>query len=122
VPITSTQEISLDDKFLQKIRMIIEANMSDASFSVEQLAEKAHLNRTQLFRKLKWLTGLSPNDFIKDLRLQKAADMIRQNTDTITQIGYAVGFHDQSYFSKCFKKQFGTTPKEFSIEHARKSR
>ena len=121
VPITSTQQISLDDKFLQKIRMIIEANMSDASFSVEQLAEKAHLNRTQLLRKLKGLTGLSPADFIKDLRLQKAADMIRQNTDTITQIGYAVGFNDQSYFSKCFKKQFGTTPKEFSIEHAQKS-
>jgi DNA-binding response OmpR family regulator/nitrogen-specific signal transduction histidine kinase len=118
VPITASQDLSLDDRFLQKIRIIIEANMSDASFSVEQLAEKAHLNRTQLLRKLKGLTGLSPNDFIKDLRLQKAADMIRQNTDTITQIGYAVGFNDQSYFSKCFKKQFGTTPKEFSIEHA----
>jgi signal transduction histidine kinase/DNA-binding response OmpR family regulator len=118
VPITATEDVSLDDRFLQKIRMIVEANMSDASFSVEQLAEKAHLNRTQLLRKLKGLTGLSPNDFIKDLRLQKAADMIRQNTDSIAQVGYAVGFNDQSYFSKCFKKQFGVTPKEFSLEHA----
>ena len=117
VPITSTRDVSLDDRFLQKIRLIIEANMSDVSFSVEQLAEKAHLNRTQLLRKLKGLTGLSPNDFIKDLRLKKAADMIRQNTDTITQIGYTVGFNDQSYFSKCFKKQFGATPKEFSTAH-----
>ena len=118
VPTTSTQDVSLDDRFLQKIRAIIEANMSDASFSVEQLAEQAHFNRTQLLRKLKGLTGLSPNDFIKDLRLKKAADMIRQNTDTITQIGYAVGFNDQSYFSKCFKKQFGITPKEFSSAQA----
>ncbi|HEY3430589.1 MAG TPA: response regulator, partial [Cyclobacteriaceae bacterium] len=118
VPITSAQEVSLDDKFLQRIRLITEAHMSDASFSVEQLAEQAHLNRTQLLRKLKSLTGLSPNDFIKDLRLKKAADMIRQRTDTITQIGYAVGFNDQSYFSKCFKKQFGITPKEFSVEQA----
>lgn len=117
VPITATQDVSLDDRFLQKVRTIIEANMSDVSFSVEQLAGQANLNRTQLLRKLKGLTGLSPSDFIKDLRLKKAADMIRQNTDTITQIGYAVGFNDQSYFSKCFKKQFGTTPKEFSMEH-----
>lgn len=114
VPITAIEGISLDDRFLQRIRAIIEENMSDPTFSVEELAEKANLNRTQLLRKLKGLTGLSPNDFIKDLRLQKAADMIRQNVDTITQIGYAVGFNDQSYFSKCFKKQFGTTPKEFS--------
>jgi DNA-binding response OmpR family regulator len=118
VPVTSTEELSLDEKFLQKIRIIIEEYMSDASFSVEQLAEKANLSRTQLLRKLKGLTGLSPNDFIKDLRLKKAADMIIQNADTITQIGYMVGFNDQSYFSKCFKKQFGSTPKEFSIEHA----
>jgi signal transduction histidine kinase/DNA-binding response OmpR family regulator len=117
VPITSTQEVSLDDKFLHKVRLIIEANMSDVSFSVEQLAETAHLDRNQLLRKLKGLTGLSPNDFIKDLRLKKAADMIRQRTDTITQIAYAVGFNDQSYFSKCFKKQFGVTPKEFSEQH-----
>lgn len=118
VPVTSSSDLSLDDRFLQKIRTIVEANMSNASFTVEQLALKAHLNRTQLLRKLKGLTGLSPNDFIKDLRLQKAADMIRQNTDTITQIAYAVGFNDQSYFSKCFKKQFGLAPKEFSLTHA----
>lgn len=117
VPATETEEISLDDKFLQQIRTIIEANMSDGSFSVEQLADKANINRTQLLRKIKGLTGLSPHDFIKDLRLKKAADMIRQNTNTITQIGYSVGFNDQSYFSKCFKKQFGITPKEFSTEH-----
>jgi len=118
VPITAADVVSLDDRFLQKIRAIVEANMSDASFSVEQLAEQAHLNRTQLLRKLKGLTGLSPTDFIKDLRLKKAADMIRQHADTITQIGYAVGFNDQSYFTKCFEKQFGTTPREYSMEHA----
>jgi signal transduction histidine kinase/DNA-binding response OmpR family regulator len=114
VPVTATQDVSLDDRFLQRIRLIVEENMVDASFSVEQLAAKANLNRTQLLRKLKGLTGLSPSDFIKDLRLKKAADMIRQNADTITQIGYAVGFSDQSYFSKCFKKEFGVTPKEYS--------
>jgi len=74
-----------------------------------------NLSRTQLFRKIKALTGLSPNDFIKDIRLKRAAEMIRQKVDIITQIGYAVGFNDQSYFTKCFKKQFGVTPTEFSM-------
>jgi AraC-like DNA-binding protein len=90
--------------------------MSDFSFSVEKLAEEINLSRTQLLRKLKALTGLSPNEFIKDLRLKKAADMIRQKADTITQVGYAVGFNDQSYFTKCFKKQFGITPTDYSAQ------
>jgi signal transduction histidine kinase/DNA-binding response OmpR family regulator len=114
VPITPTKEDSLDDKFLQKVRSVVESNMSAFTFSVEQLAEETNLSRTQLLRKLKALTGLSPNEFIKDLRLKKAADMIRQKADTITQIGYSVGFNDQSYFTKCFKKQYGVTPTEYS--------
>jgi len=73
-----------------------------------------------LLRKLKALTGLAPNDFIRDLRLQKAAEMIRQKADTITQIGYAVGFNDQSYFSKSFKKEFGETPTEYAARVSQK--
>jgi len=68
------------------------------------MADGMHLSRTQLLRKLKALTGLSPNDFIKNIRLARAAEMIRNRMDTITQIGYSVGFNDQSYFTKCFKK------------------
>jgi AraC-like DNA-binding protein len=78
------------------------------------MAEEANLSRTQLLRKLKALTGVSPNDLIKEIRLKRAAEMIIQRIDTITQIGYAVGFNDQSYFSKCFKKQFGVSPTEFA--------
>jgi AraC-like DNA-binding protein len=97
------------------MREIVEANMADPSFTVEQMADEAHLSRTQLLRKLKALTGTSPNDFIKELRLKRAAEMISQRVDNITQIGYAVGFNDQSYFSKCFKKQFGVSPTEYSM-------
>jgi signal transduction histidine kinase/DNA-binding response OmpR family regulator/ligand-binding sensor domain-containing protein len=114
VHVTSPEEMSLDDKFLMKAKQIVEANMEDVLFSVERMAVEINLSRTQLLRKLKALTGLSPNDFIRDLRLQKAAEMIRQKADTITQIGYAVGFNDQSYFSKSFKKEFGETPTEYS--------
>lgn len=114
VHVTAQEEMSLDDKFLMRAKAIVEANMEDVLFSVEKLAEEMNLSRTQLLRKLKALTGLAPNDFIRDLRLQKAAEMIRQKADTITQIGYAVGFNDQSYFSKSFKKEFGETPTEYS--------
>lgn len=120
VHVTSSEEMSLDDKFLMKAKEIVEGNMEDVLFSVEKMAEEIGLSRTQLLRKLKALTGLAPNDFIRDLRLQKAAEMIRQKADTITQIGYAVGFNDQSYFSKSFKKEFGETPTEYAARVSQK--
>lgn len=120
VHVTASEEMSLDDKFLMKAKEIVEANMEDVLFSVEKMAEEMSLSRTQLLRKLKALTGLAPNDFIRDLRLQKAAEMIRQKADTITQIGYAVGFNDQSYFSKSFKKEFGETPTEYAARASQK--
>lgn len=120
VHVTSSEEMSLDDKFLMRAKEIVEANMEDVLFSVEKMAEEMSLSRTQLLRKLKALTGLAPNDFIRDLRLQKAAEMIRRKADTITQIGYAVGFNDQSYFSKSFKKEFGETPTEYAARVSQK--
>ena len=120
VPATSSNQISLDDKFLYRVRAVVESNLPDYTFTVEKMAEEMNLSRTQLLRKLKALTGISPNDFIKDMRLKRAADMIQQRVDTITQIGYAVGFNDQSYFTKCFKKQFGLTPTDYSIQFQRK--
>ncbi|MCE7064963.1 ATP-binding protein [Dyadobacter sp. CY326] len=121
VQVTPSTELSIDDKFLMKAKHVVEANMEDVSFSVEKMAEEMNLGRTQLLRKMKALTGQAPTDFIRDLRLQKAAEMIRQKADTITQIGYAVGFNDQSYFSKCFKKEYGETPTEYSLRVSKKN-
>jgi signal transduction histidine kinase/DNA-binding response OmpR family regulator len=104
---------SLEEKFLQKALRSVEQNLDDPSFSVVKMAEDIGLSRTQLLRKLKALTGISPNEFIKDIRLQRAAELIRQKADTVTQIGYRVGFNDQSYFTKCFKKKFGVSPSEY---------
>lgn len=117
ISVTPTQESSLDDRFLLRVSQTIEAHMSDVTFSVERLAEYVGLDRSQLLRKLKALTGFSPNELIKDLRLKRAADMIRHKADTITQVGYAVGFNDPSYFTKCFKKAYGLTPTEFALEN-----
>jgi len=103
----------MDDKFLQRSLTIIERYLDDTTFSVEKMAEEAGLSRTQLLRKIKALTGLPPSDLIRDLRLQKAAALILQKADTVTQIGYHVGFSDQSYFAKCFKKKYGVAPSEY---------
>ncbi len=105
---------SLDEKFILKLKSIIEENLSNASFSVEMLAEKMNLSRAHLFRKAKALINISPSEFINDLRLQRAAQMIRSRTDNVSQIGYAVGYNEQSYFSKRFRKKFGMSPKDYA--------
>lgn len=111
---TPKQHASLDEKFLFSLRDAVESQLSDPDFGVDQLAAAACLSRTQLFRKLHALTNLSPSDFIRDLRLKHAAELIVSKADTITQIGYRVGFRDQSYFAKCFKKRFGVAPSAYS--------
>jgi AraC-like DNA-binding protein len=112
--------LSLDEKFMLKAQNIVEENISDYTFSVETMANEMNLSRIQLLRKIKALTGLSSSDFIRDVRLKRAAEMISNKVDTITQIGYAVGFNDQSYFAKCFKKRFGVAPSEYAQQATNK--
>ncbi|HZI24019.1 MAG TPA: ATP-binding protein [Chryseolinea sp.] len=108
------KELSLDQKFILKVKSAIESNISNSHFSVEILAEEMNLSRAQLFRKVKALINTSPSELINDLRLQRAAHLIRAKADNVAQIGYAVGFNEQSYFSKRFRKKFGVSPSEYS--------
>ena len=112
------KEPSLDDKFLMKAKQLVEDNIGDAGFGVEKMADDMHLSRAQLFRKLKAIAGLSPNEFINEIRLQKAAQLILSKSDTLTQISYAVGFNEQSYFAKRFRKKFGVAPSEYGKKNA----
>jgi AraC-like DNA-binding protein len=104
---------ALEHPFLKKACEIVSYNMSDGSFCVEKMADAINISRTQLHRKLKALTGMAPGEFIKDIRLKRAAELILAKTDNISQISYSLGFNDQSYFTKCFKKQFGVAPSEY---------
>jgi signal transduction histidine kinase/DNA-binding response OmpR family regulator len=104
---------SMDERFLKKALAIVEEHMDDGSFGVETFSDEIALSRTQLHRKLKAITGLSAGEFIQDIRLRRAALLIRQKADSITQIAYQVGFNDQSYFSKCFRKKFQVSPSEY---------
>jgi len=112
--VPETLALSLDQKFIERVKSIIQANISNSNFSVEMLAGEVNLSRAQLFRKVKALISTTPSDLINDLRLQRAAYLIRAKADNVAQIGYAVGFNEQSYFSKRFRKKYGVSPTEYS--------
>ena len=105
-----TKEKSMDTRFLQNVRSVIEMNMDDETFGVTELSDKIGLSRSQLHRKLSSLTGLSPNEVIRNMRLQKAKILIEQKTGTIAEIAYRCGFNSPAYFSKCFRDYYGITP------------
>ena len=104
---------SLDQNLLKKAIKIVEDNIGDSAFSVESMAKEIGMSRTNLHRKLKGITGFPPSELIRNIRLRKAATLLLNQTESVSQIGYTVGFEDHSYFSKSFKKQFGVPPSEY---------
>jgi DNA-binding response OmpR family regulator len=109
----STARLSMDQQFLQKAIDIIEKHLSDPDFTVRLFSEEMALSRVQLHRKLTAIVDHNATDFIRIYRLNKAAVMIKQKTGTIAEIAYDVGFSSPSYFTECFKKQYGVSPSEY---------
>lgn len=106
---------SANEKFLDLIVKAIEANIASGDFNVEQLGKEIGMSRTQIFKKLKALTGQSPSDFIKIYKLNKAAHLLSQKTfPSIAEVAYACGFNSPSHFTESFRKQFGKSPSEFA--------
>ena len=106
-------EQSRDSKFLEKISNMILEKMGESWISVEELAENMNVSHSSLQRKIKGLTGLSPVEFIRYVKLVKAAEMLASGEYRVNEVCYAVGFSKPSYFSACFKKQFGVLPKDY---------
>lgn len=106
-----------DEEFLSRLDAIILANISDPSFSNEQLAEAFFLSKSTLNRKIKGLLDTTPNDYIRTKRLIVAAQMLTENHCRINEVCYSVGFNTPSYFAKCFKKFYGILPAEYMKEH-----
>jgi signal transduction histidine kinase/ligand-binding sensor domain-containing protein/DNA-binding response OmpR family regulator len=104
---------STDEKFIHQILESVEKNIGNADYSVETLNGEMGMSRTLLYKKLKSLTGQSPNEFIRTMRLKRAAQLLEQNELTIAEVTYEVGFNDLAYFRECFKKLFGVTPSEY---------
>ncbi len=114
LPIQNIGMNKADEEFIQKIIDIIEENITDSGFSVERLAENVFMSRSNLHRKIKALTELTSIDFIRLIRLKKAAELIQSGKYRIGEVCYLVGINSPSYFIKLFQKQFGMTPKEFA--------
>lgn len=104
---------SADEKFLQEIAEIVNKHLGDPEFSASTLCAESRYGSKQIYRKIKQLTGMSIVEFIRDMRLQKAALYLSQRKLSVTEIMYMVGFTTASYFSKCFKAKFGVTPSEY---------
>ena len=102
---------SLDKDFIQKVLTYVNENMGDSDLSVELLASQLNLSRSQLYRKIKTLTGQTVNEFLRKVRLQRAKQIIETESDVIiSEVCYQVGFSSPSYFTKCFKAHFGVLP------------
>ena len=115
-PVLAIQQTGLnkaDELFLNKITEITHENITDYNFGVEKLADILAMSRSNLHRKIKVISGLSPTDFIRLVRMKKATELIQSGEHRIGDVGFMVGINSFSYFSRLFHKHFGMTPKEF---------
>ncbi|NOQ97755.1 MAG: response regulator, partial [Calditrichae bacterium] len=105
---------SMDEQFLKRLLDIFENHISETDYNTESFANEIGMSRSNLYRKIQVLTNQSTNDFIRSLRLKRAAQLLRKSTGTVSEIAYAVGFNSPSHFSKIFRQQFGSSPSDFA--------
>ena len=116
-PLTEANVVALtkaDELFLQKVNAVIEANLANLQFSVDLLAEKLNMSRSSLHRKIKGLSDLTPNDYIRLHRLKRAAVLLQEGNYRVNEIASLTGFTSSSYFTKCFQQHFEMLPKNFA--------
>jgi AraC-like DNA-binding protein len=99
---------------MDRIMRSINDNIANTEFNVEALSDEVGISRAQLHRKMKEITGISTGEFIRNIRLEQAARLIKEGDINITQVAYSVGFNNQTHFSTAFKKHFGMTPSEYA--------
>ena len=114
ITITKENQLpSMDQKFIQRAVEVVNEHLSENEYDVNQFSAEMALSRSQLHRKMKALTNKSATEFIRTIRLNKAAELLKQKTDNITQIAYETGFNNLSWFAKAFKEQVGVNPSEY---------
>lgn len=103
----------IDEKFLSRLTEIIEGHISEEKFNADVLSDELGMSRMQLYRKLRGLTNQTVHEFIRSIRLKRAVQLLEQKKMSITEVAYAVGFNDLTYFARCFRKQFDKSPSEY---------
>lgn len=106
----------VEEQFVSKLLDITEENLSNKNFSIESMCKDIGISRTQLYRKITSLTGRAPNDFLRDLRMEKSLVLLKQRDGNVSQVALEVGYNNPSYFSKCFADKFGCTPSKVSTK------
>ena len=99
-----------ESKFVEKFRTIIQTNLSNSDLNVEAISSELGISRAQLYRKIKSITGVSPNDIIRKARLKRAERLLETTDKSVSEVAYEVGFSSPSYFTKCYREFFGCTP------------
>jgi DNA-binding response OmpR family regulator/two-component sensor histidine kinase len=113
LPPVKTSISKIDREFLHELHEVINKNLSDEDFNVEQLARKLYMDRSTIYRKILALTGESPTEFIRSCRLKRGAELLKNNFGTILEVALEVGFSSANYFTKCFKKKFHRLPSHY---------
>jgi AraC-like DNA-binding protein len=114
VIVPSSQKI-----FIEKLTYIVEKNLSNDKFSVELLCREIGISRAQLHRKIRAVTNQSSSEFIRNFRLQRAAELLKKEAGNIAEVSYRVGFSSQAYFTKLFQELYGKTPLEFKKNYSK---
>ncbi|MFD2164146.1 two-component regulator propeller domain-containing protein [Paradesertivirga mongoliensis] len=105
---------SPDEKLLRKVKLYVEDQLSNCNLSVDDICEAAGFGRTQLYAKIKGMTGLNLAELIKEMRLERAKQLLKDRKFNVSEVAFMVGFSEVDYFRKCFKAEFGITPSEFA--------
>ena len=104
---------AMDEKFLHSIYDLLKANLTKTDFNINELADVLNMSRSLVYKKVKMLTGLSPVEYVRSLRMQEAAKLLRTHQYKIFEVVYMVGFSDLKYFRKCFAREFGVSPSDY---------
>ncbi|MBL0742117.1 response regulator transcription factor [Chryseolinea lacunae] len=113
VPDPADQWQSEDDRFMQHVMTVAEKHLENGGFTIAAFAREVGLSRAQLYRRLMAVTGYSANDFMRRLRLQRAAELLKKRVGNVSEVAYRVGFTSLSYFARCFKEQHHHSPSDY---------
>lgn len=107
-----------DQQLMERVMKVVNERLCDADFNVEALADEVGLSRVQLHRRIKEITGITVGEFIRNLRLKQAAELLAKGDVTVSQVTYALGMSNPTHFTAAFKRYFGVTPTEYMKKHS----
>jgi signal transduction histidine kinase/DNA-binding response OmpR family regulator/ligand-binding sensor domain-containing protein len=113
---------SHDEEFMKKVLHVIEENMENYDFVVDDIAKETGMSRSVFFKKIKSLTGMAPIEFIREMKMKRAAQILISGQYMVKEVSYMVGISDTKYFAKCFRTRFGMTPMEYKNQHSESSK